>query len=64
MKKFNTNQKIVISLIAAPILVYLITCFITTFDVTKWNPLIKGLFLLFTPLAYAIVFAILDTFKK
>ncbi len=64
MKRFNNNQKILISLIIAPILVYLITGFLTTLNITKWNPTIKGLCLLFTPLAYAIVFAILDTFKK
>ena len=64
MKKFNTDEKIIISIILSPILVILLIGFLTMkFDVTKWDLLTRGISLLFTIPAFVLIYAILDSFE-
>lgn len=64
-EKFNTNQKIVISMITSPILVYLVMGFLLAeFDLTKWNFALRGGSLVITVFAFVWIFAFLDVFKE
>lgn len=64
-EKYNINQKIVISLITSPTLVYLLISFLTMdFDITKWGISLRGGSLVLTLFTYVCIFAVLDAFKQ
>ena len=65
MGKFNTNQKIVISTITAPILAYLFVGFLKAdFNITKWSLGFRLISLPLIAFAYVCTFAYLHTFEK
>lgn len=64
-EKFNTNQKIVISMITSPILVYLVMGFLLAeFNLTKWNFALRGGSLVITVFAFVCIFAFLGVFEE